>query len=190
LVSFFIRYPKAAGIVGLVIALLFANLAIASFREAQRLPSAPEHVSISDAAGLAPDSYDQRPWVEIENGVVDCSNIHYGRVGDNDRTEVLVADENKTIVMVVEYSGHLTCQRILEENPVGMLSRMSEARYERFLELNEFNLSAYKDAVVFMDLCAFCGLGNSRAGVIVGAILTVLGLSLYPACLSAHKKAY
>jgi hypothetical protein len=190
LVSFFIRYPWAAGILGLIIALLFANLAIASFREAQRLPSAPQHVSISAAAALAPTSYDQRPWVEIEDGIVDCQNIRYHRIGDSERTEILVSDASKTIVIVVEYSDHLTCQRISQEHPIGLLSRMSDARYERLRELAEFDLSAYEGAVVFMDLCAFCGLGNSRAGVIVGAILAVLGLSLYPLCLIEHRKMY
>ena len=188
--KFFIRYPLAAGIFGLAIAALFANLAIASYREAHRLPNAPERVSMAEAAALAPASYDQQPWVEIENGVVDCKSIRYQRVGNSNRTKIFVADESRTIVVVVEYSEQLTCQRIAQKHPTGLLSRMNEARYKRFLELKEFDLSTYQDATVFMDLCAFCSRGNSMAGVIVGGILAVIGLSLYPMCLIEHHKAY
>jgi hypothetical protein len=188
MVALFVRYPKIAGLVGLVCALLFGNLAIFSYHETQRLPSTPIPVSVAEAAVLAPTGYDDRPWIEITDGVFDCESLRYKSVGGDNRTQIIVTDQARTIAIIAEYSTELTCQQVSENNATGLLSRMNERRYNRFLELNEFDLTGYEKTEVFMDLCAFCGRRNSQLLAVVGGILVVLSLSLYPICLAAHRK--
>jgi hypothetical protein len=186
----FVRYPKVAGIFGFVLALLFTIPAVLSFQITQRLPNVPERVSISDVAALCPSPNQPQIWVEILDGISDCKSIRYKTVGSDERTQFLVADQNKTTVVVVEYSEHLTCDQILLKNPTGFLSRMDGGRYNQYIKTNEFDLRSYKDTSVFMEMCGFCSLKNSHEGVILGMVFVLIGLSFYPVFLIAHNKRY
>ena len=190
LTDIFTQYPKIAGVVGLVLALFCSYLAIANIQETKRLPTAPSLMPISDAAVLASISFDQQPWVEIANGILDCDNLRHKSVGGGDRTQIIITDQNQSVVTVAEYSGKLNCQQVSERKVIGLLSKMSERRYQGFVGRNEFDLSHYSDAKVFMDLCAFCGRPASQAGTVVWGIMALLSLSLYPVALNAHRKAY
>ncbi len=190
LTRFFVRHPKVAGIFGLVFALLFGALAIASLRDVNRMPSSPQSVSISDATALAASANGQQLWVRIEDALLDCDTLIYRRVGSNTRTDILVTDEPMTDVVVAEFSGRLTCEQLLQRDLSGMLSKMSDRRYQQFRKLNEFDLADYPSDAAFMDLCAYCGRSNSQLGVVVGAVLAVVSLSIYPLVLREHRKVY
>lgn len=184
------RRPMVAGIVGLVFAGLFANLTIVSYKESQRLPSEPARLTTAEAAAVAPEGYDNRPWVVLDDAVIDCHNIHYERVGSDYRTSVVLTDPLETIIVVATYSNpkRLSCVELAGMSASGMLSHMNARRYARFQELGEFDLSGYESATAYMDLCAFCGGGNSSLGVYIGLLMTLLSLSLYPLLLWARRR--
>jgi hypothetical protein len=190
LLDLFVHYPKVAGIFGLVLALLFTPMTVLSFQITQRMPNVPERVSISDVAALCPTPNQPQIWVEILDGISDCKSIRYKTVSSDERTQFLVADQNKTTVVVVEYAKHLTCEQISHDNPTGFLSRMDDGRYKQFVKTDGFDLRSYKDTSVFMDMCGFCSLKNSQGEVILGMVFVMIGLSFYPVFLIAHKKRY
>lgn len=144
LTRFFIRQPKVVLVFGLAFALLFGALAIVGLRDVNRMPSAPQSVSISDANALAASANGEQVWVSIEDGLLDCDNLIYRQVGSRTRTNVLVTNEAMTDVVVAEFSSRLTCEQILQQDLSGLLSKMSDRRYQRFLELNEFDLGAIR----------------------------------------------
>jgi len=190
LVDQVMRRPIIVGVLSLVMAAFWTNLAIGSYGEAQRLPREPMRLTTAEAAALAPIGYENRPWVNLTDVMIDCHNIHPEKVGSSYRTSVVMTDPLETIIIIATYSGvnPLSCADIAGKSASGELSHMNERRYARFLELAEFDLSGYENATAYMDMCVFCGGRNASTGVILGVTMALVSLSLYPLLVWNRRK--
>jgi len=173
----FARFPKVGGVFGLLAAAAFGFLGFSSWQDLQTMPEYPETLTLSEAILRLDEAEDI--WVELERVEWDCDNI----VGGDD---VVFTDASRSVLGVAKYSDPVSCSNLADGAVVGVLRPMFDGVYERLPDRG-FDLTDYADADTRLSLCTYCGRGNSKLGVIIGAIFVPLGLSLYPLCLYLRK---
>ena len=178
------RFPRLAGLFGLVVAIAFGYLGIASWTALQEMPDAPPKVSLAQAVSLV--SSGAEAWVDLDRVTWGCENIVHG---DADRTEVIFTDEVGSILGVALFSGsdHLCCAELADTHLTGILTQMGDGFLQR-MPARGFDLARYDGVVARLHLCSFCGRGNSTGLVIISAVMVLVGLSLYPLCLFLRKR--
>ncbi len=175
--------PRLAGAFGLMTALCFGYLGIASWQDMQSMPMQPRSLALS-AAAAAVQADGESQWVALEQVSWDCDNI----LREGDRTSVIFSDPAQSVLGLATFSGpqDLACEDLDPGAAVGVLRLMGEGEYER-LDDRGFDLTRHSSAKTRVALCTFCGPRNSQIGVALGIILVVAGLSLYPLSLRAHR---
>jgi hypothetical protein len=185
----FIKKPSHALVFGLIMLGVGLFVSISSWNELQNLPAQPKLIEITQAQDAYKSKSDEPLWVSLQNSKWDCETIK-AIGGRNQETEIIATDFDQRIIVLVDFSDKLTCNEIIQNNPTGYLTQMSERRYKIFAESGEFNLSKYPKAEQFFDLCAYCGRGNAGIGVVLGVFLSIGGLSLYPLSRREHNKKF
>ena len=183
--EFFTRFPRAALLFGLIIAVIFGFLGITSALTSAKLPASPRSLTMAQVAALPVADAGRQEWVTITDAVFDCSSLR-----PLDQTQVLLTDVSRTTLIVATYSGKISCSKTKEIGATGFLSRMNAARFQRFLELKQFDLFGYGSVENYFDLCGFCGRSNSEGLVALSAVLAVSALVLYPYYRVQHRKEY
>ncbi len=178
LIELFAAFPRLAGLFGLGIAILFGIGGVATWIELQQMPEQPVQMSLADVpAALVSQN---KVWTELSEITWDCSNSVYDK--SVDRTQVVFTDQGRSIFGVATFSDKLTCSDVQGKPAKGIVSRMDDSFYTR-LPGRGFDLSAYAGATTKLELCDFCGRGNSILGIVLCAIFVPLGLCMYPLAL-------
>jgi hypothetical protein len=188
----------------LTVGSMFGVVAVSAFLDFQRLPSAPIPVSMSEATALMTNG-SNKPWVEITDAVFHCNSLvveqqSCGKGGTCHDTRIIVTDRDQTVVIVAHYGGRLSCSEVMREKAVGVLSRMTEKRYDYFFNKHEnpevsalktsypsavvlggvskpsFDLTAYKYAELFMELDNAGGRSSSQSQMRIGAFGVLIAL--------------
>jgi hypothetical protein len=186
----FARYPVLGGVFGLVIAVAFGFLGVSSWFDLQKMPDQPVAMTLEQAVS-ATGNTEEDIWVSLEKVNWDCRNVVYSDLGDNSmRTEVIFTNDDRSIFGVALFSDskRMNCEDLSDVNVTGTLSRMGDGFYER-MPARGFDLDNYRNVTTRLNLCNFCGRGNSSLGVLCGAVMVPLGLLMYPLCL-AMKRNY
>ena len=180
----FIASPWIAGVFGLAVALLFGYFGVSSWQAMQRMPEQPQSLSLT-AAAQAVKAEGEDQWVSIGPLIWDCSNI----VQEGDRTSAVFSDASRSAIGVAVFSGtrDLSCGDLDPVAATGVLRLMGEGEVAR-LDDRGFDLARFSPDATRVALCTFCGRGNSRLGVVLSAVMVVIGLSLYPLCLYENRR--
>jgi len=185
----FIKKPSHALIFGLIMLGMGLFVSINSWNELQSLPDQPQLIDITQSQEAYKLKSDEPLWVSLQNSNWDCETIK-AIGGRNQETKIIATDFEQRIIVLVDFSDELTCKEIIQRNPTGYLTQMSERRHKIFAESGDFNLSKYPNAEQFFDLCAYCGRSNLGVGVVLGVFLSIGGLSLYPLSRREHNKKF
>ena len=185
-----IKNPSHALVFSLLTTVLDALISVTNWNLLRELPAQPEAIDIL----VLKDSYQaraERPfWVSLQNSKWDCNSIRSSSSVRNKKTEIIATSLDERIIVLVDFSDILTCDEIAQTSPVGFVTQMSERRYKLLIESGEFDLSRYKDSNQYFDLCAYCGRNNTIAGLIAGAIFTIVGLLFYPLYRRSYYNRY
>jgi hypothetical protein len=186
------RFVVVIGVlVILTVGLAFGAVAISGWLDLQRLPSVPSRVSMSEAATLVADGSD-KPWVEITDAVFQCDSLEVEK-GDKGtgHTRIIVTDRNQRVVIVADYPGRLSCSEVRQREAVGLLSKMTQKRYDSFNLKSAwqtrvpgadvavaplYDLGAYKKAEVFMELDNPGGRSGPGGQMVIGAFGVLIAL--------------
>ena len=181
-IHLFANFPKLAGVLGLLISLLFGSLGIHWWTEYQTFPDSPENILLSKLPPkiLGGKSY----WVSISDAKVDCASLIYNTFTKN--SEVNYVDDKRSMVIMATYANKPSCAEIEKPPLVGTIEQITEKRYT-FLSSNNPTWQAYRREQIF-NFCAYCGRPNSLIGVVVSIVLTTLGLSYHPVCVWSQKR--
>ena len=168
-------------IIGILVLLFSIYLLVFLVPDFLRSAVGAENMTLERAAEVATA---ESVYASIEDGVWDCDTIEYirGRSASNSSaittrfTEIFYTDKSTSaeIVMLAQMSGEMTCLDFDDLTPTGYLTRMSEDKQQDLI--NDARLARYFDATSFLEFCGYCGAENSLIGVVVGAILAVIGL--------------
>lgn len=181
--AFLVRYPRVAGLVGLVVACMFAVLGVLSWLSLQAFGDQPTPISLAVSGGMISE---ERQWVVVEDAHWDCSSMAPFGFGSDSRVEAMFTDEAGTVVVVAVLSPEVPCAELTASPPTGEIYRMSEHRYARLKDKGR--LDNYSNATTYLEMCAYCGPGNSRIGVALGLIFVPLGLAMYPLALFSKRR--
>ncbi len=181
-----IEHPKLGGLIGLIGAIVFSVLGIASWLDYRSLPDQPVTLPLSGIAGRLEGQ--DKLWASAGERVTwDCERIEYRKVGNSENTEVILLSEDRTVVVLVTFTAHLGCDEVQASSPSGVFYRMTEARLE-FLRQEGFVFARYPQATAFLDLCTVCSRTNSAWLIVLSAVLAALGIAIYPLCLLAKRE--
>jgi len=185
----FIKKPSHALIFGLLMFGAGLFVSISNWRQLQNLPAQPTLIDITQAHEVYQSKTDAPLWVSLQNSKWDCDSLR-SNSGKDEETEIIATDSNQSIIVLVNYSDSLTCEEIVQNNPIGYLTEMTERRIKIFTTSGKFNLSKYPEVDQYFDLCAYCGPTNSGIGVVIGAFVSVGGLLLYPLSRRRYNKRF
>ena len=179
-----VRFPKIAGLIGLVISIVFGALGVSSYMEMQKIADKPQEATLSSIVTYL--NSNDRYWVNVKDGSFDCKSVQYEQVGSGTNTEVFLENHDKSIVMLVTYVQELPCEDIKNNVVSGVAYLMSEKH--RSLLTADHWLDNYSTQTVFVELCTTCSQGSSMGLIILSMIFVPLGLSFYP--LAIWRKRY
>ena len=173
---FLIHNPKLAGIVGILIATVFAILGVSSLIENSRLPQVPSSATTTEVA-IALKTQD-RYWATIVDPPWVCSTLVKTPVGDAINTEVFLYDPADFFAILVTYTTPMTCSNLKTAAATGVAYPMS-SRHAQLLR-DAGRLASFKNDVTLAELCTTCGKQSSMWLAVISAIMVVLGLAIYP----------
>lgn len=179
-----VRFPKIAGLIGLVISIVFGALGVSSYMEMQKIADKAQEATLSSIVTYL--NSNDRYWVNVKDGSFDCKSVHYEQVGSGTNTEVFLENHDKSIVMLVTYVQELPCEDIKNNVVSGVAYLMSEKH--RSLLTADHWVDNYSTQTVFVELCTTCSQGSSMGLIILSMIFVPLGLSFYP--LAIWRKRY
>ena len=159
-------------------AIVFGYLGISSYISYQNYPKEPEVLTFNQALKAVESG--QHHWVKITDPHYDCTSLTYVRDLRYYDTEIIVTNEDRTVVAYAEFSGKRTCDTIQSENtPLeGEVYQLTSRRY-KYLITHVPAFYQYMDRG-YIDICTHCGRDNTFLGIICGAVFTPLCLALYP----------
>lgn len=173
------RYPKLAGVFGLVIAIIFSALGTSAYLETKKIGKAPQEASLVEISDYLVDN--DKYWVIVIDGLVNCESIHSEQVGSTTYTEIFLELPDKSLAMLITYSPELSCDVIKERVIHGVAYAMSK-KHKAILQ-ESGRLNRYPSTTTYLELCTTCGRPSAAAIIFLSAILAILGLSLYPLAL-------
>ena len=182
----FAQHPKRALVFSLVVAIVSLMVAITSWSHLQTLPDEPESSSLSQIASKLENQ--SSIWVTIPSVEWDCNNVVQYTNSTNDyQTDAVFTNAERTVMGVATFSGQKTCEQIMQSSLTGEVYIMGE-EYRAKLPSRGFDMANYSKTTTFINICTHCGRGNSTIGVWAGAIMTIVGLSIYPMSLSRNRR--
>lgn len=175
------RLRFAVGVVCVVLSAFPLAYALKEWTHLDNYPTAPQTITLADAATLAPVSGAERPWVEIADGVWwRCPPADAPRTPDVQRTPALLTNPELTVVVYVDDDEGFSCELLGLALARGYLSRMSAARLTHVLTTEAVVRADFAPNAVFYDLC-HCGGRSDALWGIGGAVALVAFLwSAYP----------
>ena len=186
----FIRHPALAGVIGLAVAALFGTGAVFVWFGLRTMGDAPRLLTVREAALEALEARGGQVWVSISDGEwLDETLRQYAYSSDSDRrTEIVLTDRSRTAFVFAEFIGTLSFDDVSKRRPGGLLSQMSEKRYSTFVTSSELEPSEVPTREQMFCLWVEGSRRNSEFLLALFVFFAVLGLSLYPICLWAHRK--
>jgi hypothetical protein len=188
LTQFFIHNPKRVWLVSLFGIIVSGVFGYTSYREIQRLPLQPEHLSLEDVVEKL--NYNSNPWVTIEPVQWDCQNIRmdYKDFGTTvSLTYISFTNQDQSIVGMAYYSEKKTCEEVMSKGPTGTVTWMN-AKAKAFYTKKGVNFTKYSHATAYVDLCSYCGRGNSELGLICAPFIFLGCLALPVMTASSSRK--
>lgn len=179
-----VRFPKVAGAIGLLGAILFGFMALSSYQEMQKIGDTPQTANLESITAYL--STQDRYWVKVTDGELDCPSLHQEPVGSSVNTEVFVKDSTGSILMLVTFTQKLDCSQITSGMLQGVAYPMS-AQHESILR-SQSRLNDYPDVSRFIELCTTCSPGTSAALIWISIVLMLAGLSIYPLAVRGGKR--
>jgi hypothetical protein len=189
IVDLCIDHPKAAGLLGLLVALSAGALFILFAIDYSNMPDAPEVLSLADI-GTRLDGADQ-VWATASDAAVwDCGSLRAWGSKESPRIDAVLNSQDGTVLVVATFSeSAMSCGKLKSTTPSGVFDKMDENRIAA-LKRNGFEFNRYPQATVLLDLCTFCGRGNSLGLLILSGTFALLGLAVYPICAYANRRRY
>jgi hypothetical protein len=184
LLALMVRFPRLAGLFGLVVAGMFGFLGVSSWLSLKEFGDQPRQISLRTSGH---EISEKREWVVVEDAKWDCSSMAPFGSGTDKRAEAIFTDESGKVLVVALLPDQVSCTELTASSPTGEIYRMSERHYEHLA--GEGRLDKYTSATTYLDMCTFCGPANSRIGVVLGLIFVPLGLALYPLSLYLRRQA-
>lgn len=186
LIGLVIEHPKIALAIGVPIAVMFGALAVLSAVDLAQLPDQPEVLPLAEVGARAGATEDV--WATVSDAVVwDCDSVREWGDQSSPRTDGALTSEDGSVLVVATFMDEVSCEEMKSGAPSGVFGTMSENRIAALVR-NGFDFGRYPKASVRLDLCTSCGRGNSVGLVVLGGVLAVLALALYPLCLVARRQ--
>jgi hypothetical protein len=165
---------------GVLLALSIYLLAFLLPDVIRTLPGA-ESMTLSRAAEVATGS---NKYVTLTDGNFDCDSIRYIRGPSSSgtprivirNTEIFLLSPDTQVATLVTFSGETTCAEARSGDLTGYLTRMSSGTQQELT--NDVRLARYISAESYLELCAYCGLGNSAIGAGFGVAFFIIGIVL------------
>ena len=176
------RFPKLAGLVGLLAAALFCLLAAYALSSLVVLPV--ETVTLTMSQLPASLQTQEAAWVEITDGNWDCATLSPITVGENMQTEVFLRSPDGSIALLVNFPGERPCQSL--GLPVGGMAYPMSNRHLAILQ-EQGRVSSTNEGTPFLQLCTTCSRRSSFMLIIVSLAIAFLGLLLYPLTLMGKR---
>lgn len=190
LYALLIRYRKLTLVFGLLIALASTVGFIFLRREYQTMPEKPVPL---DVQSLHANRVPSETWVSIQGDGFRCRELPFHQT---DREEMIdkgvgvllgteavrkllfLSDPSGSIVVVAMFSEEASCRDFGEtERLEGVISDLSPEWRARLLEAYP-GFDEYSNADHYYSLCAFCGRGNTKIGLILCAVFILIGIFL------------
>lgn len=177
------RSPKLFGVAGLLSALFFGYLTLVSFQEYKKLTLPPNPLTVVEATNKVTQE-NKDALVVLSDAKIYCA----GMLNLSDR-EIIVplTDPQGTILIVGDYTGGQSCEKITGQKIQGVLSRINPRRFE-YLKEAGFDFGSYSSPNQVWHLCSYCGASNSLLGVIVSSLLTIVCLLFYPIAVAINRE--
>jgi hypothetical protein len=169
---------------GIFSILFFAYLGFVSWKELQTFPKEPKHMKLFEATSLIPQ---QSQWVIADDIHWDCDHIFYKEVNGQTNTYIVFTDNNQRVWGFSYFPRNMTCDEITHTKAVGILDFANNAQRTDLISLG-FDLSKYEKNSMFLSFCTYCGVSNSRIGVVIASIMVVIGAALLVASGRLEKK--
>ena len=187
---FFIRHPVVAGVIGLAVTSLFGTGAVCIWLELREMGDAPLVLTLREATTKSLESGGGQVWVSISDvkGLPETLR-QYAYSSDSDRrTEIVLTDGSRSAFVFAEFIGTLSFDEVSKRLPSGLLSQMSEKRYSTFVASSGLEPSEVPTREKMFCLWVEGSRRNSEFLLALFVFFAILGLSLYPICLWAHRK--
>jgi hypothetical protein len=159
-------------VVGGAMVLGFGWLGVDSFQEYRRFDDAPMRTDLAHAVAASSDG---RRWVTIEGAPWRCDRLVRNIDGG---VAFLPATAEDGSLVVARFDHAIRCAEVAAGPLTGVLEPMTPRRAAD-LRGGGLVVPGGADLRTF-DVCAFCGKGNSRLGIVVCACFVLLGLFIYP----------
>jgi hypothetical protein len=159
-------------IVGAGLVAVFGTLGLGAWRDYRTFDDTPTRSTLLAAIEASTSG---RRWVSIEGASWRCadlvSNINGGAA-------FLPASADDGATVVARFDRPIRCDAVIAAPLTGIVESMAP---ERASDLRGAGLALAPGAELrTLDVCASCGKGNVRLGVIVCSCFVLLGLLLYP----------
>lgn len=180
------KHPKIGFAFGLLVSLVASILLIFTWNDFNQLNHSPRLTSVAELSrSLGSGS---REYVLLNDAVADCHKLITSKGGKFQ--DIAFSNINKNILVVGNYSGSINdCELI--SGPLQGVARM-HGNNDRFVEVLKtrinFNLDQYKITDQVIDICTYCGPGNSKTGLIVFSGLIMCGFVLMGISPKLHKQ--
>jgi len=140
------------------------------------IPLSVQTLTISEANDIATA---RNTYVNLQDVTVLCNSLEYrrGRSSSTNSTEtrytfIWMTDPSAGIGVFAQYSGRATCDDIQSQDITGYLTRAGDTLP------SEASPLPFGSSGEYMELCAFCGLGNSLGLLILFPLLAIAGIFL------------
>jgi hypothetical protein len=169
---------------GILSIAFFTYLGFVSWKDLKTLPKEPKHMNLLEASSLLSQ---QKQWVMVDDLQWDCDHIFYKEVNGETHTYIIFTDKGKDVWGFSFFSRKLTCDEVAHEKTTGILDFANNAQRSDVSSLG-FDLTKYEKNYRFLSLCTYCGTSNSLIGVIIAAIMVIVGAILIIASIKLEKK--
>ena len=157
---------------GAAIVAVFGTLGLGAWRDYQAFDDTPTRSTLLAAIEASTSG---RRWVSVEGAAWRCEHLVRNIRGG---AAFLPASEGDGSTVVARFDHPIQCDTLVAHPLTGIIEPMA---IERAADLRAAGLALPSGARLrTLSVCASCGKGNARLGVIVCACLVLVGLLLYP----------
>ena len=148
-------------------------------QEIKDYPDAPRRMTLQEAVEMF-QAKQVTPWVWLTDVEPDCERMARGTRSSNDEevTLFIARDASRGRQVVIEASGHRSCNQIRPDDLYGVLRRVRDTDYTKY---HKRGLVLADNAAPQWALCGECGPSHSKNGLILAGIIIALfgGLTIY-----------
>ncbi|MBI3943548.1 MAG: hypothetical protein HY326_11100 [Chloroflexi bacterium] len=117
-IALLFRFPKIAGLVGLLIALASGYFGIEQWNSWRNLPNTAEQMSLAEMKSRIDAG--EKVWGDVRDAKWDCQNIIYSELVDKSiNTEAVFTNDTLTAWGVANFSKKISCDEILKIKVTG-----------------------------------------------------------------------